>query len=54
MVQFLRSLGLRHRDWLLLHEEERNAGALGRFLPALDVLFAGGAVVALRHDHVER
>jgi amidase len=55
MARALRSVGLRHRDWLLLHEERERLRALwADFFRRFDVLLCPAApVVALRHDHGE-
>jgi amidase len=55
MAQFLRNIGLRHRDWLLLHEErEQQRARWADFFQRYDVLLCPAAsVVALRHDHRE-
>ena len=55
MARFLRSVGLRHRDWLLLLEErERQRALWADFFRRFDVLLCPVApVVALRHDHGE-
>jgi amidase len=55
MAWFLRSVGLRHRDWLLLHEEREGQRALwADFFRRFDVLLCPAApVAALRHDHGE-
>ena len=55
MARALRSVGLRHRDWLLLHEErERQRALWADFFRRFDVLLCPAApVVALRHDHSE-
>jgi amidase len=53
--RFLRDLGLRHRDWLLLHEERERLRALwADFFRRFDVLLCPIAPVpAPRHDHAE-
>jgi amidase len=53
MERDLRSIGLRHRDWLLLHEErERQRALWADFFRRFDVLLCPvAAVVAIRHDH---
>ncbi len=55
MSRSLRELGLRHRDWLLLHEErERQRAAWADFFDGFDVLLCPAAPVpAIRHDHRE-
>jgi len=55
MSRFLREVGLRHRDWLLLHEErERQRASWADFFRGFDVLLCPVAPVpALRHDHAE-
>ena len=55
MARDLRSVGVRHRDWLLLHEErERQRALWADFFRRFDVLLCPVApVVALRHDHGE-
>jgi len=55
MARFLRSVGLRHRDWLLLIEErERQRALWADFFQRFDVLLCPAApVVAIRHDHTE-
>jgi amidase len=53
MARDLRSVGLRHRDWLLLHEERERLRALWTdFFARFDVLLCPVApVAAIRHDH---
>jgi amidase len=53
MAKDLRSIGLRHRDWLLLHEERERLRALwADFFRRFDVLLCPMApVAAIRHDH---
>jgi amidase len=55
LARFLRAIGVRHRDWLLLHEErERLRGLWADFFRRFDVLLCPTApVTALRHDHSE-
>ena len=55
MAYFLRNVGLRHRDWLLLCEErERQRALWADFFRRFDVLLCPTApVVAIRHDHAE-
>jgi amidase len=52
---FLRAIAVRHRDWLLAHEErERLRAAWEDFFRRFDVLLCPVAPVpALRHDHSE-
>jgi amidase len=52
MAKDLRSIGLRHRDWLLLHEErERQRALWADFFGRFDVLLCPvTAVAAIRHD----
>ncbi|HEY8155100.1 MAG TPA: amidase [Myxococcota bacterium] len=55
LMRSLRSVGLRHRDWLLLIEErERQRALWADFFRRFDVLLCPVApVAALRHDHGE-
>jgi amidase len=55
MTQFLRGISLRHRDWLLLHEErERLRAQWAAFFERFDVLLCPiTPVTAIRHDHAE-
>jgi amidase len=55
MTRFLRAVGLRHRDWLLRHEERERLRALwADFFRRFDVLLCPVAPVpAPRHDHSE-
>jgi amidase len=55
MARFLRDISVRHRDWLLLHEErERMRAVWADFFRRFDVLLCPTAPVpALRHDHAE-
>jgi amidase len=55
LTRFLRAVGLRHRDWLLLHEKrERLRGLWADFFRRFDVLLCPAApVCAPRHDHSE-
>jgi amidase len=55
LTRFLRALGVRHRDWLLLHEERERLRALwADFFRRFDVLLCPVTPVPpLRHDHGE-
>ncbi len=55
MSQFLREVGVRHRDWILLHEQrERQRASWADFFRRFDVLLCPVAPVpAVRHDHSE-
>jgi amidase len=55
LSQFLREVGLRHRDWILLHEQrEAQRASWADFFRRFDVLLCPVAPVpAVRHDHSE-
>jgi amidase len=55
IAQFSRNLGLRHRDWLFLHDErERMRAAWARFFQDWDVLLCPVLpIVAIPHDLTE-
>jgi amidase len=55
MTLFLRGIALRHRDWLLLHDErERLRAQWAAFFERFDVLLCPiTPVTAIRHDHAE-
>ena len=55
MSRFLREIGLRHREWILAHEErERERASWADFFQRFDVLLCPVAPVpAVRHDHRE-
>jgi amidase len=55
MSSFLRDIGVRHRDWILLHEQrERLRAKWADFFERFDVLLCPVTPVpAVRHDHRE-